>query len=66
MSTFQQQSRQRKIIYGVLILGLFTATLVYRNAVLAGQFPGATFKAGGFCLARVGLFFGSSGLDGTL
>lgn len=34
-SSFQQKSRLRKVIYGVLILGLFTATLLWRHVLEA-------------------------------
>ena len=37
VGTFQQQSRTRKLIYGGLIVVLFSATLVWKKAVVETQ-----------------------------
>jgi hypothetical protein len=43
-NTFQQQSRQRKLIYGGLVVGLLSVTLFYRPYVLGTQADALTLR----------------------
>ena len=36
-NTFQQRAQQRKLIYAVLIMALFTVSLLHRNLVIYAQ-----------------------------